>query len=614
MSAQFESSRDPLFRELLESVPAIFYDVPVGVGCKGGYVSPQSLEILGISPEPAELFFEKLFALVCPEDREKAVREWEAAHRCGHPFSCEYRLSFKNAPDKFILNKGAFIRNNPDGHLHQTGMIIDISARKRIENTLRAREERYRKITESMSDYVFTIRLENGKVAETIHGGACQPITGYSPEEFTNNPNLWIDMVHEQDRKLIADRANRMLKGEDVEQITHRILNKSGRIRWVHSTIVTHRDGAGKILFFDGVIRDVTDQKRREEESKQRSYINEMLLDAVPFAAVLLQADGEVLAANHAGVEMGFEPGQSWNAAWTEVGPAYDCANLLAQAMEGGEKKVAEVKQGGVYYEATLVPHEPDLCLCTFYDITARKHTEHALRADKLIIEAMMDNPMTSIMLLDKDCRFEAVNPTAMRLLDISAAEIAGLTMHEVFPHKQAAARLEKINEALAGHAPARLSDHINGHDLDTMIIPVFDDDGVLVRIALFARDVTETNRSATQLLEAYQTLACIVERSPNAIISVDRESRVRLWNPAAERMFGWKAAEVYDQPLAVFGLPYPESIAQMRDAVYRGEGITRAQVQTFGKEGGAQKMLLSGGPLVNAEGSIDGVILILEV
>ncbi len=614
MSAQFEPSREPLFRELLESVPAIFYDVPVGVACKGGYVSPQSQEILGISPEPAELFFEKLFSLVCPDDREKVIKEWEAAHNCGHPFSCEYRLSFNNAPDKYILNKGAFIRNNPDGQLHQTGMIIDISARKRIENTLRAREERYRKITESMSDYVFTIRIENGKVAETIHGGACQPITGYSPEEFTNNPNLWIDMVHEQDRKVIADRANRMLRGEDVEQITHRILNKSGRIRWVHSTIVTHRDSNGRILFFDGVIRDVTDQKRTEEESKQRSYINEMLLDAVPFAAVLLQTDGEVLAANHAGVEMGFEPGQSWNAAWTEVGTAYDCASLLSQAMESADKLVAEVRQSGVYYEATLVPHEPDLCLCTFYDITARKHVEQALQADKLIIEAMMNNPMTSIMLLDKDCRFEAVNPTAMRLLDISAAEIAGLTMHEVFPHKQAAARLEKINEALAQHAPARLADHIGGHDLDTMIIPVFDDGGRLVRIALFSRDVTEANRSGAQLLEAYQTLACIVERSPNAIISVDRESRVRLWNPAAERIFGWKASEVYGELLPVFGQPYSEAVQAMRDTIYRGEGVLRADIPAWKKNGEELMVLVSGGPLVDADGNIGGVIVIIEV
>lgn len=612
MSAEFESSG--LFRELLESVPAIFYDVPVCVSCQGGYVSPQALELLGIAPEPAELFFEKLFNLVCPEDRERVVREWEAASIAAAPFSCEYRLSIPHHPEKYILNKGRFVKDNPDGQLHQTGMIIDISARKRIENTLRAREERYRKITESMSDYVFTIRLENGKVAETIHGGACQPITGYSPEDFTNNPNLWIDMVHEHDRSVIANRANRMLRGEDVEQLTHRIIHKSGKIRWVHSTIVTHRDSKGSILFFDGVIRDVTEQKRHEEESRQRSYINEMLLDAVPFAAVLLQADGEVLAANHAGLDMGFAPGQSWNSAWREINPAYECTQLLAETMDSGERKLAEIKQGEVYYEATLVPHEPDLCLCTFYDITARKHVEETLQADKLIIEAMMANPMVSIVLLDKDCRFEVVNPTAALLLGISAAEIAGMTLHEVFPHKQATQRLEQVNIALQQHAPARFTDHMNDHDLDTMVIPVFDAMGALVRIALFSRDVTESNRSSAQLLEAYQTLTCVIERSPNAIVSVDSDRKVRLWSPAAEAIFGWKSSEVYGQLLPLFGQPYPEPVQALRESVYRGEGVTRTDIKAWTKDGKELMVLLSAGPLYNADGEIIGSLLIIEV
>ena len=606
-------TRESIFQEMLEFVPAVFYDLPVDLSGRGGYVSPQAVQMLEINPEPPDFFFEKLFNITADEDKERVIGEWEQAQVAGGSFSIESKIILSGGREVYTLNKGGFIYGSDGTPLRQSGMILDISARKRIENTLRAREERYRKITESMSDYVFTIRYDNGKVVETIHGGACQPITGYTPEDFVGNPNLWIEMVHENDRKVIADRANRMLRGEDVEQLTHRIMHKSGKVRWVHSTIVTHRDDTGNILFFDGVIRDVTEQKHAEEQSKQRCYVNEMLLDAIPFAAVLMQEDGEVLAANSAGLEMGFAPGVSWNAAWKEINPAYECSSLLEEAMRDGRRHLAEIYHNKHCYEATLVPHEPDLCLCTFYDITRRKQYEDTLKLDKLIFEAMMSNPLSAIFLLNSAGRFEAVNEAGAKLLDVSSAEVAGLSFYELFPHREAEIKCNAMREALARRSPARLNECIRGRDYDTMIIPVFNDVGEPVRIAVFSRDITERKRSGEQLVEAYQTLACIVEQSPNAIVSIDSKGNVQLWNPAAERILGWKAAEVYGKPLPIFGQNPPESIVALRRALMSGESVARVDIPAWQKDGQEIMILVSGGPLLDAEGKVYGAILIIE-
>ena len=44
--------------------------------------------------------------------------------------------------------------------------------------------QRYRRLIEAVTDYMFTVRVENGRPIETIHGANCLAVTGYSPEEF----------------------------------------------------------------------------------------------------------------------------------------------------------------------------------------------------------------------------------------------------------------------------------------------------------------------------------------------------------------------------------------------------------------------------------------------
>ncbi|HUO83539.1 MAG TPA: ATP-binding protein, partial [Thermoanaerobaculia bacterium] len=73
---------------------------------------------------------------------------------------------------------------------------------------------------------------------------------------------------------------------------------------------------------------------------------------------------------------------------------------------------------------------------------------------------------------------------------------------------------------------------------------PVFDDDGkVLYAINIF-RDVTDWRRMETALEQAHENLSRIFESSPLAIIALDADGIVRLWNRGAEQIFGWSREE----------------------------------------------------------------------
>jgi len=141
--------------------------------------------------------------------------------------------------------------------------------RERAEEALRKSEERYRRITAAVTDYIFTVHTENEHPVETVHGPACVAVTGYTPEEYASDPYLWFRMVHEEDRSAVQGQATQVLLGQYTQPLEHRIRRKDGAIRWVRSTLVPHYDIQGKLVSYDGLISDITERKQAEEEKKK---------------------------------------------------------------------------------------------------------------------------------------------------------------------------------------------------------------------------------------------------------------------------------------------------------------------------------------------------------
>jgi len=150
---------------------------------------------------------------------------------------------------------------------------LDITEGKRAEKALSESERRYRRITEAITDYIFTVRVANSHPAETSHGPNCVAVTGYTTEEFSSDPFLWIRMVPEEDKDLVRTQASELLAGQEPRSIEHRIMRKDGQIRWVSNSLVPNYDVEGKLLSYDGLIRDITNRKIAEEtlrESEER--------------------------------------------------------------------------------------------------------------------------------------------------------------------------------------------------------------------------------------------------------------------------------------------------------------------------------------------------------
>ena len=163
---------------------------------------------------------------------------------------------------------------------------------ERAKEVLRESEERYRRITKAVTDYVFRVHIENGRPVDTVHGPGCVAVTGYSPEDFASDPYLWIRMVHEEDRIVVLEQAKQVLMGQNVTPIEHRIRRKDGVIRWTMNTLVPHCDQEGKLLSYDGLVRDIHERKKAEEEL-QKTH-EELELRVEQRTAELVKANEEL--------------------------------------------------------------------------------------------------------------------------------------------------------------------------------------------------------------------------------------------------------------------------------------------------------------------------------
>ncbi|MEW5744937.1 MAG: PAS domain S-box protein [Nitrospirota bacterium] len=134
-----------------------------------------------------------------------------------------------------------------------------------------------------------------------------------------------------------------------------------------------------------------------------------------------------------------------------------------------------------------------------------------------------------------------------------------------------------------------------------------------LVLYALVNRYVLRIRRSEEELGEANQTLYSLIQASPVAIIALDPEGNVTLWNPAAERIFGWSAEETIGRPSPIVPEHLREEYHSLRSRALGGEVVSGVELQRRRKDGTLIDVSLSTAPLFTPEHAIAGTMVLIS-
>jgi PAS domain S-box-containing protein len=200
-----------------------------------------------------------------PEHAHSAWVDETEVMRTGQPVigKVEQEVS-RTGIRRWVLTNKLPLRNAKGEIVGTFGVSSDISELKRIEDALRSSEERYRRLLNSVTDYIYTVYLEDGRPVATSHSEGCVAVTGYSREEYFSDKGLWLKMVHPDDRAAVIENFERMCRGASADAIEHRIIQKSGAIRWVRNTPTAHYDSLGRLGSYDSVVADITERKEAE--------------------------------------------------------------------------------------------------------------------------------------------------------------------------------------------------------------------------------------------------------------------------------------------------------------------------------------------------------------
>lgn len=124
--------------------------------------------------------------------------------------------------------------------------------------------------------------------------------------------------------------------------------------------------------------------------------------------------------------------------------------------------------------------------------------------------------------------------------------------------------------------------------------------------------EILERQRTEAALRHTNSMLESLIAASPRAIVMLDLNGKIKIWNPAAERMFGWSAAEVVDQsPTIVLG-DQVEEFQALQQSILQGRTFPRVELRRQRKDGTPIDLILSAAPLPDSEGTITGVVAVI--
>jgi PAS domain S-box-containing protein len=259
------------FRRLTENAQDMIYRQSLPDG-RYEYVSPAALELIGYTPD--EIINEPMHIrkAVHPDWRDYLETNWKQMKAGQIAPYYEYKIIDKAGNEKWLYQQNVLIRDAFGKVVATEGIVTDVTARKRFEQSLKESEKRYRSILESIEDGYYEVDLAGNFV---FFNDAMSRILRYSQEELMGmNNQAYMD---ERSLKKVFRTFNHVYRtGLAAKTTDWELIRKDGKRRFIETSISLITDSDGRPTGFRGLCRDVSD-KRSLEAQLQRSQKMEAL-------------------------------------------------------------------------------------------------------------------------------------------------------------------------------------------------------------------------------------------------------------------------------------------------------------------------------------------------
>jgi len=491
------------------------------------------------------------------------------------------------------------------------GLLIarDVTERKQAEEALRESETRFRAIFENAA---IGIGLSNMEGRLIRSNPAMREMLGYSEEELRRM--VFTEFTYPDDRVLDWNLFKEVVENKrEHYQREKRYLRKDGGLIWVRLTVSLIRGNAGAPQFAVGMVENITERKQVEAALRHSEEYFRALTENASDIITILSAEGTIMYESPAFERVfGYAQEEVIGRDAAEFVHPEDLAkvrNAFARRIQKpGSTASVEFrflhKDGSWRVLDSIGKNMLDNpavkgIIINSRDVTERKHAEHALQESEERFRSLSASSPVGIFSNDVkgDCVY--TNPHWQ--------EIAGMTLEESLGHGWANAIAPEDKESVIAEWQSCVREEReffrefrfkqpNGEVrwVRSRAAALHSDSGARLGYVGTVEDFTERRHASMELERLRRQLELILTSVADGIYVLDRQGRTTFVNPAAERMVGFRSAELVGHPMHDLvhhskpdGTPYPSDECQVYAALTDG-AVHHVTTEVFWRKDGS--------------------------
>jgi len=510
------------------------------------------------------------------------------------------------------------------------GTIRDVTERRKTEEALRASEERYRSVVDSIGIGISLISPDMEILTLNNQMKKWFPDIDVSPKPLCykafNNPPGENVCSYCPTYKTLQD-------GQVHESVTETPAGQETiNYRIISSPI---RDKDGKIIAAIEMVEDITESKKMQERLRESEAWYRTIFETTAAATMIIEEDTTISLVNNAFEKLSGYPKKEMEGkrSWTEFVAHDDLPRMQEyHRLRRIDPKAAPrnyefrfvSKEGSIrdaFMTIAIIP-ETKKSVASILDITTRKKAEAAARESEARLRALIDNLPFEFWAMDGNFRYIMQNAASIVAYgDVIGKQIDDLEIPEYVKATWRTQDIKVLGGEILREEYERVVDGESRFH-NNFLAPVIVDDGI-IGIVGAAIDVTARKRAEHALRESEQRLSDIIDFLPDATFAIDKGGKIIAWNRAIEEMTGTKAVDMLGKNNHEYSVPfYRFRRPILIDLIFRSDEEIEKEYRFLKKEGnillaegnvplrgGSCTLWAKASPLYDSKGNMVGAI-----